>query len=115
MSSNSDVIIKVDNVSAGYEDTVILEDISFEVRRGEVLVILGGSGCGKSTLLKSMIGLFRPRSGSIQIDGKDIVTAEGNQKEQILAKIGVTFQTGALFGSMTVLENVRLALEEFTS
>lgn len=115
MISKSDVIIRVENLTAVYDDTVILEDISFEAHRGEVLVILGRSGCGKSTLLKHMIGLMKPKSGRILIDGQNITTAEGRERQQILEKIGVTFQTGALFGSMTVLENVRLALEEFTT
>lgn len=115
MDSDSEVIIRVENFTAGYDDTVILEDISFEAYRGEVLVILGGSGCGKSTLLKHMIGLLKPKSGKIFIDGDNITTAEGRDRQRILRKIGVTFQTGALFGSMTVLENVRLALEEFTN
>lgn len=115
MISKSDVIIRVENLTAVYDETVILEDISFETYRGEVLVILGGSGCGKSTLLKHMIGLLKPKSGRILIEGQDITTAEGRERQRILEKIGVTFQTGALFGSMTVLENVRLALEEFTT
>jgi phospholipid/cholesterol/gamma-HCH transport system ATP-binding protein len=115
MVSGSEVIIRVENFTAGYDDTVILEDISFEAYRGEVLVILGGSGCGKSTLLKHMIGLLKPKSGKIFIDGDNITTAVGRERQRILRKIGVTFQTGALFGSMTVLENVRLALEEFTN
>jgi phospholipid/cholesterol/gamma-HCH transport system ATP-binding protein len=115
MVSGSEVIIRVENFTAGYNETLILEDISFEAYRGEVLVILGASGCGKSTLLKHMIGLLKPKSGKIFIDGENITTAEGRARQRILRKIGVTFQTGALFGSMTVLENVRLALEEFTN
>ena len=115
MISKSDVIIQVENLTSMYDDIVILDDISFEVCRGEVFVILGGSGCGKSTLLKHMIGLLKPKKGRVLIDGQDITAAEGPQRKQILARIGVTFQTGALFGSMTILENVRLALEEFTT
>lgn len=115
MVSGSEVIIRVENFTAAYNETLILEDISFEAYRGEVLVILGASGCGKSTLLKHMIGLLKPKSGKIFIDGENMTTAEGRARQRILRKIGVTFQTGALFGSMTVLENVRLALEEFTN
>jgi phospholipid/cholesterol/gamma-HCH transport system ATP-binding protein len=108
-------IIKVEHLTVGYDDTAIIEDASFEVRRGEVLVILGGSGCGKSTLLKHMIGLHRPMKGSILIDGDDIVLAEGARRLEILRRIGVMYQQGALFGSMNLLENVRLPLEEFTT
>jgi phospholipid/cholesterol/gamma-HCH transport system ATP-binding protein len=107
-------IIAVRNFTAAYDGNVLLENLSFDVYPGEVFVILGGSGCGKSTLLKHMIGLYQPVHGSIRIEGKDIVTAEGQERLDILTKIGVMYQQGALFGSMTLLENVRLPLEEYT-
>ena len=109
-----DVIIRVENVDAGYDGVAILEDIRFEIRRGEVFGILGGSGCGKSTLMKHMIGLNPPIGGSIFIDGDDIVTADDEQLEKIQRRFGVMYQSGALFGSMTLLENVRLPLEVYT-
>ena len=108
-------IIRVDDLTAGYDDITILEHVSFDVRVGEVFVILGGSGCGKSTLLKHLIGLYPPMAGRVLIEGQDIVTADGEQRETILRKFGVMYQSGALFGSMTLLENVSLPLEEFTS
>jgi phospholipid/cholesterol/gamma-HCH transport system ATP-binding protein len=108
-------IIKVRNLTVGYGDVVLLERVSFDVRRGEVFVILGGSGSGKSTLLKHMIGLLEPSSGSVIIDGDDIITASGDERRAILRKIGVMYQSGALFGSMTLAENVRLPLEEYTN
>jgi phospholipid/cholesterol/gamma-HCH transport system ATP-binding protein len=111
----ADPIIRVENLSAGYEDYILMRDVNFTVDRGEVFVILGGSGSGKSTLLKHMIGLYKPMSGRVLIDGDDIVTAEGDARDAVLKKIGVMYQSGALFGSMTLLENVRLALEEYTS
>ena len=114
MNRDRDAIVRVENLTAAYDDEVIIDNVSFEVQRGEVFVILGGSGCGKSTLMKQMIGLVQPESGSVFIDGDDIVTAEGAQRLTILRKIGVMYQQGALFGSMTLLENVRLPLEEFT-
>jgi len=109
-----DVIIRVENVDAGYDGVAILEDIRFEIRRGEVFGILGGSGCGKSTLMKHMIGLIPPIGGSIFIGGDDIVTADDEQLERIQRRFGVMYQSGALFGSMTLLENVRLPLEVYT-
>ena len=115
MFPSKDPIIRVEGLTAGYEDFILLDKISFEVDPGEVFIILGGSGCGKSTLLKQMIGLYAPMSGKILIDGADVVTAEGADRQQILKKFGVMYQQGALFGSMTLLENVRLPLEEFTS
>ncbi len=107
-------IIRVQNFTAAYGETVIIDDISFEVNRGEVFAILGGSGCGKSTVLKHMIGLYEPRNGRILLDGGDIVTADGTDRLEIIRKIGVMYQMGALFGSMSILENVRLPLEEYT-
>jgi phospholipid/cholesterol/gamma-HCH transport system ATP-binding protein len=108
-------IIRVEHFTAGYEGNVLMRDINFTVNRGEVFVILGGSGSGKSTLMKHMIGLYEPMAGAVYIDGDDIVTAEGDARRAILKKIGVMYQSGALFGSMTLLENVRLPLEEYTS
>jgi len=107
-------IIRVKDLTAAYEETIVFDNISFDVCKGEVFVILGGSGCGKSTLMKQMIGLYKPASGEIFIDGQDIVSAEGSERLKILGKIGVMYQSGALFGSLTLFENVRLPLEEFT-
>jgi phospholipid/cholesterol/gamma-HCH transport system ATP-binding protein len=114
MNERSEPIIRVIDLTAAYEGEVILDHVSFEVYPGEVLVILGGSGSGKSTLLKHMIGLYKPASGRVLIEGKDIVAAGGQERREILREFGVTYQSGALFGSMTVLENVCLPLEEFT-
>ena len=107
-------IIEVRNLRLAYGDTVMLDDISFDVYPGEIFVILGGSGCGKSTLLKHMIRLYRAAAGQVRIEGEDIVAAEGDALNAILRKFGVMYQSGALFGSMTLLQNVRLPLEEFT-
>ena len=109
-----EAIIHVEDLTADYGGDVILRDINFEVFVGEVFVILGGSGSGKSTLLKHMIGLYKPASGKILIDGHDIVSADDRQRKEILRKFGVMYQSGALFGSMTLLDNIQLPLEEFT-
>ena len=109
-----ETIIHVEDFTAAYDGQVILTDVNFEVHIGEVFGILGGSGCGKSTLLKHMIGLYKPASGKILIDGNDVVTADDRQRKEILRKFGVMYQSGALFGSMTLLDNIRLPLEEFT-
>jgi phospholipid/cholesterol/gamma-HCH transport system ATP-binding protein len=108
-------IIRVEDLTVTYNGEVILDHVSFTVAGGEVFVILGGSGSGKSTLLKHMIGLYKPVAGHIFIDGEDIIAAEGEDRLAILRKIGVMYQSSALFGSMTVLENVSLPLEEFTA
>jgi phospholipid/cholesterol/gamma-HCH transport system ATP-binding protein len=113
-STDEPPIIRVRGLTAGYGDVVLLDNVSFDVRRGEVFVILGGSGSGKSTLLKHMIGLLPPQGGSVAIAGDDIIAAEGDARRAILRKIGVMYQSGALFGSLTLSENVRLPLEEYT-
>ncbi|MCE5184580.1 MAG: ATP-binding cassette domain-containing protein [Planctomycetaceae bacterium] len=110
-----ETIIQVSHLTGGFGDATVLEDVSFEVRRGEIFIILGGSGCGKSTLLYHMIGLMKPFAGSILINGKDIVTARGDERGKILSSFGVSFQAGALLGSMTVGENVMLPLREHSS
>jgi phospholipid/cholesterol/gamma-HCH transport system ATP-binding protein len=107
-------IIEARDLTVGYGDKVVLKDVSFDVKKGEVFVILGGSGCGKSTLLKHMIGLYPPISGEVKIEGRDLVAAEGEERQKILTRIGVSYQSGALFGSMTISQNVRLPLEEYT-
>ncbi len=114
MNTPSDIVIKVTDLTAGYGDKVVLEHINFEVRRGEVLVLIGRSGSGKSTLLKHLIGLNPPLSGEVWIDGQDLVNASGAQRRRLLRSFGVLYQSGALFGSMSVRENVRLPLDEFT-
>ncbi|HMK74064.1 MAG TPA: ATP-binding cassette domain-containing protein, partial [Myxococcaceae bacterium] len=107
-------VIVVEDLAIGYGERIVQQDLNFEVRRGEVFVILGGSGSGKSSLLKVMIGLSPPLRGRILFDGADIVTAQGPERLALLKKFGVMYQSGALFGSMTLLENVRLPLDEFT-
>jgi phospholipid/cholesterol/gamma-HCH transport system ATP-binding protein len=107
-------IIDVRDLTVGYGERVILSDISFEVQRGEILFILGGSGSGKSTLLKHLIGLYEPQAGQITIDGLELVGADAEQRRRVLSKIGVAYQSGALFGSMSLADNIRLPLEAFT-
>lgn len=106
--------IEVRNLTIGYGSRVLMKDLNFTVRRGEVMCIMGGSGCGKSTLLKHLIGLYDPLAGNILIEGDSIVERDGDRKFEVMRKFGVTYQGGALFGSMTVGENVALPMEEYT-
>jgi phospholipid/cholesterol/gamma-HCH transport system ATP-binding protein len=108
-------IIRVEHLTIGYAGVALLKELNFEVQHGEVFAILGGSGSGKSTLLKHLIGLHPPLSGHMWLDGVDIATAEGDERLSALRRIGVAYQSGALFGSMTLAQNVRLPLEEYTS
>ena len=106
--------ISVRNLSMGYGARVLLKDASFDVYRGEIVVLLGGSGSGKSSLMKNMIGLYQPISGDILINGRSLVAASAEEKAQLQRKLGVMYQSGALFGSLNVLENVRFPLDQFT-
>ncbi len=110
---NPEVIIDVRDLKGGYGDKVVLEHVTFQVRQGEVLVVIGRSGSGKSTLLKHLIGLIRPVAGEVWIEGRDLTRAQGRERRALLRSFGVLYQSGALFGSMSVLENVRLPLDEF--
>ena len=107
-------VIEVVDLVAAYGDRVILDGVSFDVHRGEVFAILGGSGCGKTTLLKNMLGVHEPVSGKVMILGTDFTAASSAERSRILRELGVTYQDGALFGSMTLLENVCVPLEEHT-
>ena len=107
-------IIQVRDLIVGYGTDIILENISFDVLEGEIFIVLGGSGCGKSTLLKHLIGLSSPLSGQIRIDGEDISNCNEVKFKKVLRKIGVLYQSTALFGSMTIAENVSLPIKEYT-
>ena len=101
--ARGDSVIRVENLVAAYGEQVVLSDVTFDVRRGERFVIAGGSGVGKSTLLKHLIGLYKPASGRVLIDGDDIATAEGRDLERVIRKFGIAYQGGPLFGSMSLL------------
>jgi phospholipid/cholesterol/gamma-HCH transport system ATP-binding protein len=102
--------IHVEDLAVGWGDTVLLEHVTFDVPRGDVFAILGGSGSGKSTLMRNVIGLERPKAGSVRIAGFD-AAANGTQRPPF----GVLFQSGALFGSMTVGDNVALPIRQWTA
>ena len=107
-------MVSVRDLRVSYGAVEILHGINFEVKPGETLVILGGSGSGKSTLLRTLVGLERPSSGQIWINGKNIAAISRTEMDEIRKKIGMSFQGGALFGSMTVGDNVALPLREHT-
>jgi phospholipid/cholesterol/gamma-HCH transport system ATP-binding protein len=107
-------VLSLRNLRVSYGEREILHGISFDVVRGETLVILGGSGSGKSTLLRTLVGLEKPSAGEIWIKGRDLAKTSAVEMDEIRRKIGMSFQGGALFGSMTVGENVALPLREHT-
>jgi len=106
--------ITVRDLTMAYGDFVIQRDLTFEVARGDIFIIMGGSGCGKSTLLRHLIGLKSPKTGDVLYDGENFWKAAPAARERMTRKFGVLYQSGALWSSMTLSENVSLALEEFT-
>ncbi|MCF8068802.1 MAG: ATP-binding cassette domain-containing protein [Desulfobacterales bacterium] len=110
----TDTIIEVKGLEARYGELAVLENVTFDVFKGEILVILGGSGCGKSTLLRHMSGLTEPTAGRVYIDNVDITSCDEERFQETLRKIGILFQSSALLGSMTVAENVALPIIEYT-
>lgn len=114
MTDQRDAIIEINDLEARYGDTVILNNVTMNILRGEIVAIIGGSGCGKTTLLRHMVGLRRPAAGRIAIDGNDITRAGEDDFQKALQKIGILFQGGALFGSMTLAENIALPIQAAT-
>ena len=111
---SNEAAISVVNLRVSYGEREILHGITFDVRRGETMVILGGSGSGKSTLLRTLVGLEKPTSGEVWIQGANTAKISDREMDSIRKKIGMSFQGSALFGSMTVGENVALPLREHT-
>ena len=106
--------ITVRGLTLGYGERVVLRDLDFEIERGKVFVLMGGSGCGKSTVLRALIGLLEPVKGEIRYGSFDFVQASPEERQGILRRIGVLYQSGALWSSMTLAENVGLPLGEYT-
>jgi len=112
--SASDLRIQVRDLDMRYGERVIQHDLSFSVRTGDIFVIMGGSGCGKSTLLRHLIGLVRPARGDVFYDGESFWTAEPDERDRMTRRFGVLYQSGALWSSLTLAENVALPLGEYT-
>lgn len=115
---NSDLSIphiSVSNLTMSYGDFLIQQGLTFNINRGDVFIVMGGSGCGKSTLLRHLIGLHRPAKGEILYDHQNFWQASQQQRDQIMRRMGVLYQSGALFSSLTLAENIALPLTEFTN
>jgi phospholipid/cholesterol/gamma-HCH transport system ATP-binding protein len=110
----TEAVIVVEDLQVAYGDRVVLDEINFSVRPGEVFVILGGSGSGKTTLLRNLVGLMRPRSGRILIRGEDFTAMSEDERLSIRRKMGMCFQGSALLGSLSIADNVALPLREHT-
>src|ERR1700746_813903 len=114
MSADGETIIEVTDLVRKFGDRAVIDDISFNVHRGETLVIMGGSGCGKSTLLRHMIGSMKPTSGVVKLFGEEITRMRERESEHVRLRFGMLFQSGALLASLTVGENVALPLLQHT-
>ncbi|OHE73672.1 MAG: polyamine ABC transporter ATP-binding protein [Verrucomicrobia bacterium GWC2_42_7] len=107
-------LLEVRNLSMGYDLSVVLKDVNFSVSQGEIFVVMGGSGCGKSTLQKHLIGLQQPMEGDVFYHGQSLTLSDPHTRQQLLQRMGVLFQGGALWSFLTLLENVSLPLSEHT-
>jgi len=107
-------VISVEDLTMAYGSVLIQKDLNFSVNQGDIFVIMGGSGCGKSTLLRHMIGLSFPLKGDVRFGGQSLVMADSLQRQQLMKKFGVLFQTGGLLSSLTLGENISLPLTEST-
>lgn len=107
-------ILRAEGICMSFGSRVVLKDVDVHVSAGEIVVILGGSGCGKSTLLKVLIGLHEPQHGEVYLEGRELTRASGDARRAILSRIGVLYQGGALFGSMSLLDNVVLPIRELS-
>src|SRR5512136_1170194 len=114
MATESENKIEIRDLTMAYGSFVVMRDISAQIRRGEIFIIMGGSGCGKSTLLRHMIGLKEPAQGEVLYDGISFWKSEAEAQQEKLRSFGVLFQAGALWSSLTLAENIGLVLGEFT-
>jgi phospholipid/cholesterol/gamma-HCH transport system ATP-binding protein len=106
--------ISVRGLTMAYGSFVVMTDLNFDVREKDIFIIMGGSGCGKSTLLRQMIGLMEPKKGEIFYDGESFTAAPASERLAFIRRFGVMYQTGALWSSMTLVENITMPLEEHT-
>ena len=112
--SENEVKIRGKNITVAYGDNVLMKDVCFDVRKGDVFIIMGGSGCGKSSLMRVMTGLKEPTRGRIFIDGIDFYAQNDDARKLMMQKCGILYQSGALFSSMTLAENVALPLQQYS-
>ena len=110
----SAAVIDVKGLSVGYGDYVLLHDADYQVNKGDIFIIMGGSGCGKSSMLRVLTGLIKPLKGSVVVNGTDMTTATAEDVQRIREKSGILYQSGALFSSMTLAENIMLPLQQYS-
>jgi phospholipid/cholesterol/gamma-HCH transport system ATP-binding protein len=114
MTPETPPAIEVTDLASNYEEQVVLDGVSFQVRSAEIFFIIGGSGCGKTTLLRNMVGLIKPARGEVRFNGRRFSDADAGNRREMLKTFGMLFQSGALWTSLTLSENIALPLEEYT-
>ena len=110
-----EVQIAVKDLTIGYGDFVLLENLNYNINKGDIFIIMGGSGCGKSSMLRALTGLVMPQQGTIMIDGINFTKADPSVKNDIMRRCGILYQSGALFSSMTLSENIALPLQQYST
>jgi phospholipid/cholesterol/gamma-HCH transport system ATP-binding protein len=115
LADDADVVIRIRGLDNGFGDQIVHEGLDLDVRRGEIIGVVGGSGTGKSVLMRSIIGLQIPRAGSVSIFGQDVAHLDAAAAKDLRRRWGVLFQEGALFSSLTVAENIEVPMREFLS
>ena len=111
---NKNIAIDVRDLTVGYGDYILLHDATYQVHKGDIFIIMGGSGCGKSSMLRVLTGLLPPQKGDVVINGTNIATASAEEVQKIREKSGILYQSGALFSSMTLAENIALPLQQYS-
>jgi phospholipid/cholesterol/gamma-HCH transport system ATP-binding protein len=114
MTQDETPAIEVTDLTSAFDDQVVLDGISFKVRQSEIFFVIGGSGCGKTTLLRNMVGLIKPVRGEVRFEGRNFTSADSRSRRELLRTFGMLFQSGALWTSLTLSENIALPLEEYT-
>lgn len=114
MMKQQDPIVRAEHLSIGYDNKIIMKDLTFTVAKGDIFIIMGGSGCGKSTLLRTLTGLIPAQNGKVWIRNIDFINATPDEQAEISKHSGILYQSGALFSSMTLAENVALPLQQYT-
>ena len=109
-----DIIIQAKDLTVGYGDYVLLHDANYQVKKGDIFIIMGGSGCGKSSMLRVLTGLLPPKKGSVVVNGVDVAKASSEEMQKIRETSGILYQSGALFSSMTLAENIMLPMQQYS-
>ncbi len=115
MMQNNKYTISAASLKVGYDDFILMNDVNFNIKQGEIFIIMGGSGCGKSTLLRVLMGLKTPHAGTLSYNGVDFWNNNEKKRQEIMRCVGVLFQGGALWSSMTLAENISMPLQQYTS